>query len=804
MYPGSGGNGRFARRLGTVPRVARARFGDHPLTGGLERIRGALRWFFVDPNRDRVTPFDLVLIGLTFLPTLYYFRHFDEISNVVRVRGLRGAAPLGELYPALEPIAVGPLATRPVAYLMGILAILLVLEATRRTLGLFLMGLVSLFILYGRYGSLIPRDAPGLGILATSELRWDQIVQNLWYTVEGILGTPVSVSVRFIYIFILFGAFLEMSGAGKWFIDLAYSLTGTRKGGPAKASVVSSGFMGMLSGSSVANTVTTGALTIPLMKRSGYSSEFAGAVESSVSSGGQILPPVMGAAAFLIVEFTGTPFRDVVIAATLPALMFFFGMWVMVHFEAAKHDIGGLSRSELLDLGPHMKSGWFYLVPLGLLLYYIVFARLSIGRAGWLTILATVALIAAVAAYDRVTGPYLVGTVAALFTAVFVSLFLFGTTPIGAVLGAEAAELGAVAAFTEALSSLVPILVVVGVGALLLRPLGDAPLLELDDAVTDSAAFIDGRLDRAFATTRAGLFGSFFFKSMDNGARTATLVVIAVAAAGIIPGIIGITGLAGSLRSLILAVSGGSLVLLLVLAGLSAIIVGMGMPTTVMYIVIIVLLGPTLDTFGIAVLATHLFVLYLGLMADVTPPVGVAAFAAAGIAKSDPIPTCIQAFLLSLNKILVPFAFVFAPGILLIRDWDAQAGELTLAGWPDIADVGYFVPEVLIPVVAVFVGVYGLGIAIIGYYRASVSRPARRVRHQRGVALWFPECCCFRRERDWGSSGLDVTLFTPTMDLALRGVGGVLFAALALSNIRKAARRDGSDAEAADGDGTPS
>ena len=807
MYPGSSGDGRFARLLGTVPRTARARLGDHPFTVGLERLRGALRWLFVDPNRDRVTPADLVLIGLTLLPTLYYFRHFDEISNVVRVRGLRGAAPLAELYPALEPIAVGPLATRPVAYLMGVLAILLVLEATRRTLGLLLMGLVSLFILYGRYGYLIPRDAPVFGVLATSELRWDQIVQNLWYTVEGILGTPVSVSVRFIYIFILFGAFLEMSGAGKWFIDLAYSMTGTRKGGPAKASVVSSGFMGMLSGSSVANTVTTGALTIPLMKRSGYSSEFAGAVESSVSSGGQILPPVMGAAAFLIVEFTGTPFRDVIIAATLPALMFFFGMWVMVHFEAAKHDIGGLPRSELLDLGPHMKAGWFYLVPLGVLLYYIVIARLSIGRAGWLTILVTVALIAIVAAYDRASGPYLVGTVAALFTAVFASLFLFGVGPIGAITGAEAVELGVVAAFSEALSSLVPILIVVGVGALLLRPRADAPLLELDDTVTESAEFIDGRLGREFATTRAGLFGSFFFKSMDNGARTATLVVVAVAAAGIIPGIIGITGLAGSLRSLILAVSGGSLVLLLALAGLSAIIVGMGMPTTVMYIVIIVLLGPTLDTFGIAVLATHLFVLYLGLMADVTPPVGVAAFAAAGIAKSDPIPTCIQAFLLSLNKILVPFAFVFAPGILLIRDWDAQAGELTLAGWADIADVGYFFPEVLLPVVAVFVGVYGLAIAIIGYYRTHVSRLARTGFGVSAVLLSVPGMVLLPAGTGLGLVGIELTLFTPTMDLALRGAGAALFAALILGNIRRAARGDESDDEPAapvDADETPS
>ena len=357
LFPGTQGDGPLFSQLSKIVTTVNQRFGETPLSRGVNRLDSAIRWAMVDSESNRVTPADVVLIGLSLLPTLYYIQHYDEVRNVVRVRGLGGAAPLGELYPTLSSVAVGPLAEYPVAYLMGVLAILLVLEATRRALGILLMGLVSLFLLYGKYGFLLPRGAPVVGIFATSELRWDQIVQNLWYTVEGILGVPVGVSVRFIYIFILFGAFLEMSGAGKWFIDLAYSITGTRKGGPAKASVVSSGFMGMLSGSSVANTVTTGALTIPLMKRSGYSPEFSGAVESSVSSGGQILPPVMGAAAFLIVEFTGTPFREVIIAATLPALAFFFGMWVMVHFEAAKHGIGGLQRSELLDIWPHMRRG---------------------------------------------------------------------------------------------------------------------------------------------------------------------------------------------------------------------------------------------------------------------------------------------------------------------------------------------------------------------------------------------------------------------------------------------------------------
>jgi len=262
--------------------------------------------------------------------------------------------------------------------------------------------------------------------------------------------------------------------------------------------------MGMLSGSSVANTVTTGALTIPLMKRSGYSPEFSGAVESSVSSGGQILPPVMGAAAFLIVEFTGTPFREVIIAATLPALAFFFGMWVMVHFEAAKHGIGGLNRSELLDIGPHMRRGWFYLVPLALLLYYLVIARLSIGRAGWFTIIATTALIAAVAAYNKKQGPYLVGAIAAGYTATAVSWHLAGGTPYDVLVGSTGPPLPLGAAFSEALASLGVTIIAISTLFLLANPRGAAPLLDLDGTVVTAAETVDERFGREIATSSGG------------------------------------------------------------------------------------------------------------------------------------------------------------------------------------------------------------------------------------------------------------------------------------------------------------
>jgi len=537
----------------------------------------------------------------------------------------------------------------------------------------------------------------------------------------------------------------------------------------------------------VANTVTTGALTIPLMKRSGYSPSFSGAVESSVSSGGQILPPVMGAAAFLIVEFIGVPYRTVIIAATLPALAFFLGMWLMVHLEAAKHGIGGLDRSKLLNIGDHLRYGWFYLVPLGLLLYYIVVARLSIGRAGWYTILVTVALISLVSAYNRKTAPYLAAGIGGLFTATLATQFLAGTTPLGFVFGDGGAGLAPLAALRAAVTRLDVIVTLVSVLVLLAQPRGDAPLLELDDTVDEAAAALDERFGTTAASTRAGTFGTFVVKALDEGARTATVVVVAVAAAGVIPGIINLTGLGGSLRSLILSVAGGSLVVLLILTGISAIIVGMGMPTTVMYIIIVVLLGPTIEQFGVALLAAHLFVLYLGLMADVTPPVAVAAYAASGIAKSDAFETGRQAFLLSLNKILVPFAFILSPGILLIRVGD-NIGDVFVLTASDMADLGFFLPEVVAPILGMFGGVYALGPAIIGYYQTHVGRGTRVAFGVAALLLSVPGMLLMPAETLFGMAGVGVTLYTVTIDVAVRAVGAALLVGLLLQNRRLADR----------------
>ncbi|WP_122089369.1 TRAP transporter permease [Halalkalicoccus subterraneus] len=786
MFPVSSRDGFVFRTLSRVVPAARDRLGDdHAVTSALRRVRGGVRWAAADPDRDRITPVDYVLIGLALLSPIYMIGQFDEIRQA-RVRGLSIGRPIDEVYTFLEaPVAAVsalgfPLDETSYMFIVGVIGILLVLEATRRALGFFLMSLVSLFIVYARWGYVIPGDAPLIGTLSIGGVAWDTVVSYLWFTTEGIYGIPVIVSVRFIYIFILFGAFLEMSGAGKWFIDLAYGLTGTRQGGPAKASVVASGFMGMLSGSSVANTVTTGAFTIPLMKRSGYSPEFAGAVESSASSGGQVLPPVMGAAAFLIIEFTGTPYSEVIIAATLPAIAFFFGMWVMVHFEAVRQDIGGIARSNLVDIGTHLKSGWFYVLPLVLLLYFIIGARLSIARAGWYTIIVIIALVAVLAAYDERTRVPLVGSILAVFGIQAVSYAVVGGNVYDALTGGTGAGLAPTAALGAAVGDMGLIIVLISLLVILARPSMNGPLLDLDPSVDEAAERIDGSIgNRRIATSQPGRFVTFLLRSLDSGARTATTVVIAVAAAGVIPGIIGATGLGPNLNALIISVSGGSLLVLMLLAGITAIILGMGMPTTVMYVILVSMLGPALEDFGVAILAAHLFILYFGLMADVTPPVAVAAYAAAGIAKADEFSTGVTAFMLSLNKILVPFAFVLSPGILLLRTTD---GEVSTIGTADILDLGFFVPEVVIPIVGMFAGVYALGIGIIGYYTEEVSDIDRTLFSLSSIAMMAPGLVLLTIQGIGRAMGVWLVLDTMTLDFALRGAGAVLLVALMFRN----------------------
>jgi TRAP transporter 4TM/12TM fusion protein len=786
LFPATRGRGSVSRRLARLEPAVRDRFGDgHPITQTTVRVADAVRWAVVDPHMNRIAPIDIVFVVLATLPAYYMATQYDEIRQI-SVRRFGDSQSITDIFPIFEPFAVLglPLDDISAAFVLGILGMLLVLEATRRSLGLLLAGLVASFIVYARFGHVVPRDSI-IGALAIQPGSWDNIIYNLWYTVEaGVHSQPISVSVRFIYIFILFGAFLEMSGAGKWFIDLAYSATGTRDGGPAKASVISSGFMGMLSGSSIANTVTTGAFTIPLMKRSGYSPEFAGAVESSTSSGGQMLPPVMGAAAFLIVEFTGTPYADVIIAATLPAIAFFFGMWVMVHFEAVRGGIGGIPRAELPDMGAAIRTGWFYLIPIVLLLYFLVIARFSINRAGWLTIVAVIALLAVVAAYNDRTRLPLFAAITLLFALKVASYAFVGggiTHAVQVIAGAESGSpLPPGEAMTAAVGDLGIIAIVVSAIVILLQPHGEAPLLDLDPAVDQATKQSAKAINRpSLADNRAYRFGTFILTSMDSGARTATTVVVAVAAAGVVPGVISVTGLGPNLAALISVLSGDSMLVLLLMTGVAAIIFGMGMPTTAMYIILVAMLEAPLVEAGIIVLAAHLFVLYWGLMADVTPPVAVAAFAGAGVAQADEMQTATTAFLLSLNKVLVPFAFVFSPGILLLRNGD-------LMGWGDVADVGFVVPEVVVPVVGMFLGVYALGVTIIGYQYSNISSVNRTLYSITSILLMVPEIPLLITEAILALGGVPSALTVFVVTFPVRIIGLLLLVSLSYINRLKA------------------
>jgi len=795
LFPASTGEGFLSRRLARiVPWLESHLESANPAVRVAAAGRRGVRWTFADPDQDRIAPIDVLLTVIPILFSVYFLTAFTEIRDM-RVFGLESGRTLPEMAPLVDPLLGG----MPIvgeyswAMILGVLGILLVLEATRRTLGLPLMILVGVFILYARWGHMIDQGTPLVGVLAINELAWTDIVQNLWYNTEnGVFGVPVTVSVQFIYIFILFGSFLEMSGAGQWFIDLAYAATGRRKGGPAKASILASGFMGTISGSSIANTVTTGAFTIPLMKRSGYSPEFAGAVESSASSGGQILPPVMGAAAFLMIQYTATPFADIIIMATIPAVVFFFGVWVMVHLKATQEGIGGVQGADLVPLGPHMKRGWFYLIPIGLLLYYLIIARLSVSRSAWFTLVALAALVTAIAAYSERTRGRLLVSLVGIVGAEFAAYVIGGVGVLGLVTGGGAAGMAAGDALGVVVGKIGWYLIAAGLVTLATRPLTDSPYLELDPAVENATDRFASRLNRQrLADNQFARLGTFLVKSMDEGAKTAVPVVIAVAAAGIIPGVISVTGLGPNLTALIRAVSGGSLVVLLVITAIASIILGMGMPTTVTYIILVSMLATPLVEFGIPLLAAHLFILYFGVIADITPPVAVAAYAASGVAKSDPYQTGIKAFSLSLNKAIVPFAFVLVPGIVLLRE-KANAADLPLrdrfrvVNPSDLADFTYSVPEILIPVAGVFLGVVALGATVIGTLYTGLSRLERTGFGVSSLLLMAPGLLSTSVFDLLGLVGVTVTVNDLVLDLALRGVGLALFVALAVRNRREA------------------
>lgn len=456
----------------------------------------------------------------------------------------------------------------------GGLGLLLLGEGVRRAVGSPMTILAGIFVAYGYWGHLLPTDSE----FYVRPKRWSLIVEQLWFGNEGVFDIPIQVVVKYVLVFVLLGAVFKLTGVGRFFIEIAYSLTGHRRGGPAKTAVLGSALMGMVSGSSVANAVTVGSFTIPMMKRVGYRAEFAGAVEASASTGGQIMPPIMGAAAFVMVEILGIPYRTIMLAAIIPAVCFYFGAWVMVHLEAKRRNLPSVPKDQLPRTRTLLREGWYYILPFLLLIGLILDPRMD-----------------------------------PLHAAVY-------TLGLALLLGFVRAET---------------------------RP----TLRRLRDTI-------------------------------DETARNMAGVTMACAAAGVIGGMVKLTGFGGKIVFLVHDWSGGIFIVALVLTMLACLILGMGLPTTATYILVATLAAPVLQTFpGITVpaglapvewaLVLHMFVFFYGVVADVTPPVALAAYAASGIAGSDQFRTGIEAFKISLNKFLVPFAFVFQPAFLLLGiDWN--------------------------------------------------------------------------------------------------------------------------------------
>lgn len=490
---------------------------------------------------------------------------------------------------------------------VGAIAVLLTLEATRRAVGLPITIIAILFMLYAYFGQSMP------GFLAHRGLNFESLINTMFFTSQGILGTPLYVSATFIFLFLLFGAFLVQTGVGQYFNDLALAVAGRRIGGPAKVAIFSSALQGTISGSSVANVVTSGSFTIPMMKRLGYGKNFAGAVEAAASTGGQIMPPVMGAAAFLMVEFIGgITYWEIAKAAAIPAILYFTGIWIMTHFEAKRLGLKGLSKEELPNRNEIFKQ-IYLLLPI-LLIMVLLMSGVSVMRAALWSIVGTVV----------------------------VSWFR------------KATRVG----FRQIIEALV------------------------------------------------------------EGARTALSVAAATAAAGIIVGVVTKTGLGLKLANGLVGLANEQLLLTLFFTMITSIVLGMGSPTTANYVITSTIAAPAIILLGVPALSAHLFVFYFGIVADITPPVALAAFAAAGVAGGEPIRTGVNASKLAIAAFIIPYMFVLSPELLMI--------DTTI-------------PYLIWVVFTAFTGMIGIGAGIIGFWYRKLYWFERITAVIAGLLLMYPE-----------------------------------------------------------------
>jgi len=456
---------------------------------------------------------------------------------------------------------------------ISIIGTILVLEACRRVIGIFMTAICLAAIAYALYGPYMPE------LIIHKGYSIERISTTLWLTTEGIFGLPIGVAATFVYVFVLFGAVLEATGGGNFFIDLAYALTGRFSGGPAKTAVVASGFMGSVSGSAVGNVVATGSFTIPMMKRVGYRPHVAGAIEAAASTGGQLMPPIMGAGAFLMAEFTNTSYLTIIKVALVPAIMYYLTVLFFVHFEAQKQGLSGQPKENLPKIRLVLRKGLHFIIPLAILIYVLI-ANYSPMMAGFVAVLSTFA------------------------------------------------------------ASLTANAVRWAVSAAQLAP---------DDHARSSL------FDFARKEFRQ------IMVSLEKGARNAIMVSVACAAAGIIVGMVTLTGMGLKFSSLVLDLSFGIEALAILLIGAASLVLGMGLPVTASYIVLATLAGPALLDMGVPMLVSHMIVFWYSQDANVTPPVSLASFAGAGVAGANPMQTAFTSWKLAKGLYIIPIIMAYRP-----------------------------------------------------------------------------------------------------------------------------------------------
>jgi TRAP transporter 4TM/12TM fusion protein len=588
----------------------------------------------------------------------------DKVPLQDWIMAIVGALCAGYLFFFYRELATRP--GQPVTQdlVVGVIGMVLLLEATRRALGLPMVIVACVFLVYTFAGPYMP------DLIAHKGASLSRVMSHQWLTTEGVFGVALGVSSGFIFLFVLFGSLLDKAGAGNYFIQSAFALLGHMRGGPAKAAVVSSAATGIISGSSIANVVTTGTFTIPLMKRVGYRADQAGAVEVSSSVNGQLMPPVMGAAAFLMVEYVGIPYTEVIKHAFLPAIISYIALFYIVHLEALKADLKGLPRRSNATAAQRLVS--FAMTVSG----FIVLAGAVYWGVGWM---------------KGALGAAAVWCIGVGVLAAYVGLLWVGSRQPELKMDDPDAPVFQLPETAPTLKSGLHYLlsVVVLIWCLMIEQMSPA-LSAFWATMFMIFVMVTQRPIMAVLRGRGELGAAFqiglkdLVAGLEAGARNMIGIGVATAAAGIIVGTVSLTGIGLVMTEVVELLSGGNLMLMLVLVAVVSLILGMGLPTTANYIVVSTLMAPVVVELGaqsgliVPLIAVHLFVFYFGLMADVTPPVGLASFAAAAIARTDPIKTGVTAFFYSMRTAILPFLFIFNTQLLLIGIEDGWHLALTV------------------------------------------------------------------------------------------------------------------------------